>query len=174
MGMPFSFRRFLFVIAVIGSFCHPIKVHAQIATNTDRHDTENIYYQALKCIITQVKERPLFFAYHDTIFIDASLILLNADSLISKIDSYTLIVLGYKEWRRQVEMRKEVMICRIDPLEYRNKEFRVSTSMYSTYTHRKRFYSRKQYWNGYGEGYHVYFKFENGVFRCDRVKLWGI
>jgi len=126
MGIPFSFRRFLFGITVAGSLCYPVKDYAQIATNTNRRDMTNIYYQALRAIVEDT-----YYKKHrmspDTIFIQSNSYV-GTDSIITEIGSCKLIVLNEDDLYEQLRKQKKLILWETSPLEYRDGRFFVSCS----------------------------------------------
>ena len=179
MGMPFSFRRFLFGIAVIGSFCYPVKTHAQIATNTDRYDTANIYYQALSAIVKDSNYKKYKMS-PDTIFIQSNSYV-GTDSIITEIGSCKFIVLNQDDLYEQLRKKKKFILWEISPLQYSDKHFLILCSLihasyvtYHTPLLKRLFHKYRAASFGVSDGYNVYFDFDKDHFNFYRVKSWGI
>jgi len=178
MGIPFSFRRFLFGIAVIGSFCYPVKTHAQIATNTDRYDTANIYYQALSAIVKDSNYKKYKMS-PDTIFIQSNSDV-GTDSIISEIGSCKLIVLNHDDLYEQLRKRKKLVLWEISPLKYNDKDFWISCQPYKTSLGtvnasiiKRIFHKYRAMAFGVSDVYHVYFDFKEDHFKFNQVKYWS-
>ena len=166
------FRFILKLSVCLFSLTVPILVHGQYADNTGKHNTANIYYQALSHIVEYERSQHISC---DTVYLEQDGYL-TTDSIITEIGPTKIIVLNYQELKRVLDKEKHIALHRLFALSYSNGEFSISCIPFgaSFDKGKNNKLKHKHISLGNGGGYEVFFRFENNQFQFVRVKEWGI
>lgn len=144
---------------------------AQIADNTNRHNDNNIYFQALKQYL-EYRATDTFYSkldQIDTLFIyqDSKII----DSLLSVIGTTKIIMVGDPYTFLKSRNEGRIVLYSIFPLAFENGEFSVSFVPFGVKINKK----RKKNLNFSNPGsYKVVFAFEKRLFHFVRLEDHGI
>ncbi len=147
-------------------FC--VQCGAQIADNTSRHNTKNIYYQTMSHVVEfEVANRA--WRHCDSLFIESDP-WLRTDSILGKTGNTDLVMLEREQLHKIGRKKKKVELFRLFPMQFENGEFSVSCVLYYvSYDRKKRTYLYEK-----SDGYVVFFSFDNYQFKFLRINTWGI
>ncbi|NOU45586.1 MAG: hypothetical protein HOO86_00835 [Bacteroidales bacterium] len=151
--------RILFIIACLLTCLNTI---GQGIDNTNKKDVSNIYNQTFVEYFKYLEKEKIQIP--DSIFVEEDFKL--TDSLMTKIGTVSIIIIKQSEIEQLVIKRKGIVLYRLFPLEYRNKEFFTSFVPFAvTYNTRIKneifFVNSGSFW--------VIFNFDNGKFKFSRI-----